>query len=172
MRLFIALCFDDETKNALFSASKEAEKSAGGRFSIPENYHLTLVFIGETERKNDIEKAISAIDFPAFEYRLYKTGTFDKGIFWVGTEENENLKNLQKIIKKSLDKIGIETEEREFIPHITLARKFLPDEDFDYSKIESLLPDKPISADRICLMESKRTDDVLRYTEIFSKNLT
>lgn len=171
MRLFTALCFDDETKNALFSAAKEAEKSAEGKFSLMENYHLTLVFIGETERREDMEKALSAIDFPSFDYRLSGLGTFDKGIFWAGTERNENLQNLYKIIKQKLDEIGIETEEREFIPHVTLARKFLPEKNFDFSKIEELLPGKTVKADRISLMKSERDEGVLRYTEIYSKKL-
>ena len=171
MRLFTALRFDDETKNALFSAGKEAEKSAKGNFSLKENLHLTLVFIGETERTDDIKAALCRIDFPAFDYKISGLGTFEKGIFWAGTEENPNLQKLYLEIKTKLDEIGIETEEREYVPHITLARKFCPKADFDFSAAEKFLSQKTQRASKICLMKSERKEGVLQYTEIFSKEL-
>ena len=171
MRLFTAICFDDETKNALFAAGKEAESSAKGNFSAKENLHLTLVFIGETERAEEIKSAISKIEFPAFDFKISGTGFFEKGIFWAGTEENENLKNLQKLVFEKLKNLGFELEESEFVPHITLARKFKPEENFSAEKTEKLLPEKPVFANRISLMKSERVEGVLRYTEIYSKNL-
>ena len=172
MRLFTAICFDDETKKLLFSAGKTAEEKAKGSFSRKENLHLTLVFIGETERFSDIKKAISEIEFPAFDYKIEGTGTFEKGIFWAGIEENENLRKLYEIIKKKLSDIGIETEERKYIPHITLARKFKAESGFDFAEVSKKLPQKIQRADRISLMVSERMDGVLCYTEVFSKNLT
>ena len=70
MRLFTAVCFDEETKNALFAAEKEAEISAKGNFSAKENLHLTLVFIGETEKKEEIISALSKIEFPVFDFKI------------------------------------------------------------------------------------------------------
>ena len=171
MRLFTAICFDDETKNALFSAGKEAEKLSSGNFTKKENLHLTLVFIGETDRKDDIEKAISKIDFPSFDFKISGTGTFEKGIFWAGISENEKLKNLYKTVFEKLRKIGFEPEEREFVPHITLARKFRPKEDFSFFETEKFLPEKPIRAKRISLMKSERIGGELKYTEIYYKEL-
>ena len=151
MRLFTALCFDDETKNALFAAGKAAENFSGGNFSPKENLHLTLVFIGETEREDEIKSALSKIEFPAFEFKISGTGTFEKGIFWAGTEENEKLRNLRKEVFEKLKNLGFEPEEREFVPHITLARKFRPGEDFSAEETGKLLPEKAVSANRISL---------------------
>ena len=130
MRLFTAICFDEETKNALFAAQNFAKNFSEGNFSEKENLHLTLVFIGETERTEEIKSALSEIEFPAFGFKISKTGTFEKKIFWAGTEENENLKNLQKLVFEKLKNLGFELEEREFVPHITLARKLRPEENF------------------------------------------
>ena len=171
MRLFTAICFDDETKNALFAAGKAAEISADGNFSEKENLHLTLVFIGETEREEEIESALSEIEFPAFEFKISGTGTFEKGIFWAGTEENENLRNLREEVFEKLRKLGFEPDGREFVPHITLAKKFRPGKDFSAEETEKLLPEKAVFANRISLMKSERVDGVLRYTEIYSKKL-
>ena len=172
MRLFTAICFDDETKNALFSAGKEAERSAKGRFSAKENLHLTLVFIGETEKTEEIKSAISKIDFPPFDIKIEGTGLFEKGIFWAGTEKNENLENLRNKVQKELEELGFEFEEREFVPHITLARKFCPEKDFSFKNIEKLLPKEPVRANRISLMKSESIDGELKYTEIFSKGFS
>ncbi len=171
MRLFAAICFDDETKNAIFAAGKAAEKFSEGNFSLKENLHLTLVFIGETERDEEIKSALSEIEFPAFSFRISKTGFFEKGIFWAGTEENENLANLQKSVYEKLKSLGLELDEREFVPHITLARKFRPKEGFSAEETEKLLPEKAVLANRISLMKSERVEGVLRYTEIYSKKL-
>ncbi len=171
MRLFTALCFDDETKNALFEAEKTAEICAEGKFTSKENLHLTLVFFGETDRENEIRSALSEIEFQKFSVDFSKTGTFEKGIFWVGTAENNELENLRKTVFEKLKNLGFELEERKFVPHITLARKFRPVEDFPFDEIEKNLPEKPALINRISLMKSERINDELKYTEIFSKEL-
>ncbi len=171
MRLFTALCFDEKTKNALFSLSEKSKTFAEGNFTLRENLHLTLVFIGETERKSEIESALSEIEFPKFSVDFSKTGTFEKGIFWVGTSENKELENLQKTVFAKLKNLGFEPEEREFVPHITLARKFRPAENFPFDEIEKNLPGKPALINRISLMKSERINGELKYTEIFSKEL-
>ena len=80
MRLFTALCFDEKTKNALFSLSEKSKTFAKGNFTLRENLHLTLVFIGETERKSEIESALSEIEFPKFSVDFSKTNAFQKHV--------------------------------------------------------------------------------------------
>ncbi len=171
MRLFTAICLDEKTKNALFFAANSAENFSSGNFSAKENLHLTLVFIGETERADEIKSAISEIEFPSFELKIKGTGLFEKGILWAGTEENEDLRNLQKAVFEKIRNLGLEVEEREYVPHITLARKFRPDEGFSGAEIASRLPEEPFRASAISLMKSERVDGVLKYTEIYSKKL-
>ena len=171
MRLFTAICFDEGIKNALFSAQTEAKKFFEGKFPEKENFHLTLVFIGETEKEDEIQTALSGIEFPAFEIKLKGCGFFEKGIFWAGTEENKNLFELQKAVSKALNEIEIETEEREFVPHITLAKKFFPGEDFSPEKIAEYLPKETVKVNQISLMKSENISGRLFYTEIYSKNL-
>lgn len=171
MRLFTAICFDDETKSALFSAGKAAAEKSSGNFSLRENLHLTVVFIGETERTEEIKSALSGIAFPKFDYKIEGTGTFEKGIFWAGISENENLRRLYEAVSGKLRETGFEIEEREYVPHITLAKKFIPNRDFSAAETEKLLPEKTIKAKKLSLMKSERVDDVLRYTEIYSVDL-
>ena len=56
MRLFIAINFNDDTHNRLIALRDELRsRSERGNFSLPENLHLTLAFIGEVSPKK-IEK--------------------------------------------------------------------------------------------------------------------
>jgi 2'-5' RNA ligase len=48
MRLFITINFNDDTRSRLLALRDELRgKSKHGRFTLPENLHLTLAFIGE-----------------------------------------------------------------------------------------------------------------------------
>jgi 2'-5' RNA ligase len=50
LRLFVAVNFDAETKSRLLAIQDKLKKQAvRGNFSKPENLHLTLIFIGETD---------------------------------------------------------------------------------------------------------------------------
>ena len=49
LRLFISVNCDDKVKKQLLSVQDKIKaQSVKGNFSLPENLHLTLVFIGET----------------------------------------------------------------------------------------------------------------------------
>ncbi len=171
MRLFIAICFDDETKNLLFSAEKQLSDCSHGNFTPKENFHLTLAFIGETEKEDEIKSVLSDINFPEFKIAFSETGSFENGIFYVGIKNSENLNKLQEKILSKLETIGLKTEKREFIPHITFARKFFRGENFSEKAFENTLFEKEITVDKISLMVSKQVDGKIRYTEIFSKEL-
>lgn len=171
MRLFTAVCFDEETKSALFSAEEAISEKSSGSFSLRENLHLTLVYIGETDRAEEIKSALSKIEFSRFDFKIRGTGTFEKGILWAGTSEDGKLRELRKTVFKNLSELGFDLDEREFVPHITLAKKYVPAEDFSFGEAEKLLPEKTLNIKRISLMKSERAEGVLRYTEIYSVNL-
>jgi 2'-5' RNA ligase len=43
-------------------------------------------------------------------------------VIWVGIEDSDFLKNLQKDIEHAMASLGYQKEEREFHPHLTLGR--------------------------------------------------
>ena len=101
---------------------------AGARWISPENYHLTLRFIGETQahQAEDIDLALAAIRARTFMLTLAGVGTFAKGgrvnALWVGVERNPQLDHLQNKIETALQRVGVSPERRRFTPHVTLAR--------------------------------------------------
>ncbi|HHU42942.1 MAG: RNA 2',3'-cyclic phosphodiesterase [Bacillota bacterium] len=128
MRVFIAVDFDNKTKDKLFEAqSKLKEISLKGRFAPRDNFHLTLVFIGEVQKER-IEDAISVmkgIETKPFEITLEGMGSFKNGkrnVFWLRVKNNIELESLQKRLYDSLAERGFELQKRKFAPHITLAR--------------------------------------------------
>ena len=125
MRLFVGLDFPWETKQMLASL---AGGIPGARWVPPENYHLTLRFIGEVppHRAEEIDLALASLRARAFPLVLAGVGTFTKGgqenALWVGVEKNASLEALRNKVETALQRAGCEPERRRFLPHITLAR--------------------------------------------------
>jgi 2'-5' RNA ligase len=126
MRLFVALELPWELRQRL--AMLAGTGIPGARWVPPENYHLTLRFIGEMPgyRAEEIDHALSGLKAPGFSLTLSGIGTFTKGgrstALWVGVERSAALEHLQAKIETALQRCGVEPERRRFQPHMTLAR--------------------------------------------------
>lgn len=122
-RLFVALSFSEIVSDALSVLQYGVD---GARWRPVENFHLTLAFIGETDRHgfDDAIDALSGVDTPSFEMRLKGAGFFgDKRptSLWAGIAPNDALSHLQMKIETALRRTGFNLERRKFIPHVTLA---------------------------------------------------
>ena len=126
MRLFIAIDLPREVRYLLSSLSGHGMQ--GARWVPPENYHLTLRFIGETPayQAEEIDHVLAALKSPGFELTLAGLGVFAKSgrstSLWVGAERNPALDRLRNKIETALQRLGLEPERRRFAPHVTLAR--------------------------------------------------
>ena len=187
MRLFIAVTFDEKTKRRIETVQDQLRKEAArGKFTLPENLHLTLVFLGETAEKllpeimDAMKKAVSpdGIPYTAFDLVFSKTGFFKrsgKELWWLGTgEENrageKRLKELQAGLSRELTARNFSIDKRPFTAHITLGREIINGPwPFETEKIT-------VSINRLSLMLSEHKPaqgrkNRLVYTEIFGLNL-
>jgi 2'-5' RNA ligase len=100
------------------------------------NMHLTLSFLGNTDEKfisslkHILEKLSEKNE--TFDLTLSSFGVFknihNPTVVWIGVEKNETFNQIKKELDTELEKLGIETENREFNPHLTLGRpKFIND---------------------------------------------
>ena len=125
MRLFVAL---DLPRSLRARLSWMAGGLPGARWVAPENYHVTLRFIGELPgwRAEEVDIALAGLRAPGFTLQLAGIGTHEKGgkvnALWAGVERNPQLDHLQTKIETALQRAGLERERRRFVPHVTLAR--------------------------------------------------
>lgn len=161
MRLFIALQPDDNVRNKLYSCALHA---GGGRVVSRDNLHMTIVFIGETDRLMEIKKAMDSVRFAHVLIRIDRYGIFggkQSRLLWAGGEPDNSILKLYNDLRAALAVSGIETEQRMFVPHITLCRRFS-------GELPKTLPDLVLSADKISLMQSVNENGSVIYKELHS----
>ncbi len=134
----------------------------GARWVDPENYHMTLRFIGEVNRHTaaDIDGTLQRIDAAPFELVLSGLGTFGQGrktrALWTGAQPSTGLVHLQNKIESAVVRAGQPPETRKFVPLTTIARfrEAHPDRIQSFVERNGLFQAGPVIADRFILFES------------------
>ncbi len=129
MRLFVALDIEDAIRERIARFMEGVRNFApDARWVKDESLHVTLKFIGE-QPDNEVERikqALSEITGHCVEIRFSGYGFFPTAktarVFWIGMEAGPQLAALATAVDKTLEPIGIAKEERNFSPHLTLAR--------------------------------------------------
>jgi 2'-5' RNA ligase len=125
IRLFFALWPDAATRAALLEAREGAVQHA--RPTHPDDLHLTLVFIGDSDpdRLGCIEAAADDVVVGGFDLVLEQLETWPRQRVLVATpgEPPPALFNLVSQLQQNLLPCGIQPESRRYRPHVTLARK-------------------------------------------------
>lgn len=125
IRLFVGLSVPEEVRDRLALLGGGVP---GARWEPPENYHVTLRFIGEVEinQAEDIDAELNRLRMPGFDLSL---GTIDHfgpaekaRVLYVGVERSEMLARLQGKVENAVQRAGLPPETRKFVPHVTLAR--------------------------------------------------
>lgn len=183
MRLFIAMNFNTGTRERLIALRDELRsRSQSGRFSLDENLHLTLEFIGDCRPKElgKIKAIMDTVTFAPFEITVERVGRFickrldyyekwtgestpQGDIWWVGIKENRLLLNLQWELSECLRGAGFAIESRKYSPHITLGREVVTD-----AKPWAIKPFGEI-VKSVDLMKSERINGKLTYTAVYEK---
>jgi len=178
-RIFISVNCDDQVKKQLLSVQEKIKaQSVKGSFSLPENLHLTLVFIGETS-EDKIQLITSIIEnalkppLEPFTLTFSTIGCFkhsNKELWWIGVDRNDTrlvtLKTIRRRIADGLYSEKFNFDNRPFNPHITLGREIKHDSPIIIPKQEIIYP-----VNRISLMKSERVRGILTYTEIYGMGI-
>ena len=134
----------------------------GARWIDPENYHVTLRFIGDIDgaSANEIASMLFRINRKPFEVQLQGLSSFGgrKPRAVVATVvPSRPLIELQSELERLMQRLGLNPEGRKFIPHVTLARLYdASSRDVaDYLSVRGYYPTKTFTADRFVLFSSR-----------------
>ena len=99
----------------------------GARWVEPENFHITLRFIGDVPEDTacEIDEALSYIHEDPFELELQALGQFGNEkphAIWARVSESAALRALQAHQEIAMQRLGLRPEPRKYTPHVTLAR--------------------------------------------------
>lgn len=163
MRIFIAIRLTEAFKASIMDAQEGLrEQGVRGNFTRPENLHLTLAFIGETDRIDDIKAAVASVKLDPFVITTGQLGCFNgrSRVLWMGIQGKEKVKALALRLRKALDERDIDHSHGPFQPHITLVRQ--PTE----TPLDIEVEDACMTIRDIVIMKSERINGRLVYTII------
>jgi RNA 2',3'-cyclic 3'-phosphodiesterase len=134
MRLFVALDIPDDVRGALAEVTAKLRPACrNARWVRIEGLHITLKFIGETspEKCEEIKAALASIPSrTAIPITFRGLGFFPDErrphVLWAGIKAGPELAALAGAVETALASLGFPREEREFSPHLTLARLDTP----------------------------------------------
>jgi len=100
---------------------------SGAHWIDPDNYHITMRFVGDIAdaEANHFAEALLDVAFDSFEIELSGLGIFGGNkprAIWAGVKPSPALQILQKAHERAARVAGLLPETRNFVPHITLAR--------------------------------------------------
>ena len=185
MRLFVALDIDPEVRRRITEFRNQMRPLAPDvRWVDPETFHITLQFLGETKRLDEIQRALQSVRAAPIELSFRNAGFFPSPksprVFWVGIEADQNLQELATLIGHALRPLGFEPDAAPFKPHLTLARagsgrphpvpreRSAPALQELRTRLESLGPLEfgTMTAHEFYLYESKLSPAGARYTKL------
>ena len=99
----------------------------GARWIDPENYHVTLRFIGDVDETvaHEVASLLGRVRRPSFEVHVEDLKSFGGRkpravVATLGPEQA--LMELQAEHERLMQRVGLEPDGRKYIPHVTLAR--------------------------------------------------
>jgi 2'-5' RNA ligase len=130
LRLFFALWPDDATRARLADWTQVIHRASGGRAMRPENVHLTLAFLGNTDAAllPSVVAAASRVAPRRFTLRIDEPGYWRHNqIAWAGVRESPpELDALVLDLRAALVDAKIAFDPKPFVAHLTLVRKARP----------------------------------------------
>jgi len=134
MRCFLALTLPPKAKSEIIKYQQKLFFPKKAKLTKPNQLHLTLFFWPNLNKKQKqaIKKLLKQIGLEPYLPLNLKTVSLSgfpnnkkaKVVFL--KVESQNINKLHSNLKKRLEQIGLIFEEKDFLPHLTLARLKLP----------------------------------------------
>src|ERR1700716_111752 len=134
----------------------------GARWIDPENYHLTLRFIGDVDDStaHEVASLLGRGRRPALELRFDALASFGgrRPRAVIATlAQTPALMELQAEHERLMQRVGLEPEGRRYTPHVTLARwrESWSRQVADYLATRALIAPLPFTVSRFVLFSSR-----------------
>jgi 2'-5' RNA ligase len=175
IRAFIGLGFPPGAQRAI-AGYADSLRGTRVRLVPPENFHVTLAFIGRLDESlipdlTDMIREAAATIAP-FELVIGGIGSFPgrKGrtVYAAIDRPPSRLYELNRALRAGLTNIGIDFDRKKLLAHVTLARNVVGleiDEDLRLAPI-------PVLMDEVNLYRSDQTESGVRYTSISAAAFT
>jgi 2'-5' RNA ligase len=128
-RLFVAIDIPLAIKEKIVKIQEQLlDKEIKAVLVKPENMHLTIIFLGDVDYNQipEIIELLSKIKDDSFKIEFEALGGFpslkNAHTLWLGLKENLALYYLREKISQQIKKLNLRLDEKEFVPHLTLAR--------------------------------------------------
>lgn len=167
MRLFVAMPLPAELlETALECQRLIAQSSESCRLARKDGLHITLAFLGDVCERDalnvkDALQAACALHRSPVRLEPERIGHFgnaDDALLWLGLKEDRSMLRLARLLRTELELRSIPFDEKEFVPHVTLARR---------AKLPASIPRVPnakiSTALAVSLYESHLSSDGARY---------
>ncbi|KRE83026.1 hypothetical protein ASG89_12885 [Paenibacillus sp. Soil766] len=175
VRLFVAVPIPPEIKHVFASWIDQIKPHLSFRKWVhPEDLHITLQFLGDTpsgsvSHINQVLNDILTISNP-LSLRVDSLGIFGRStqpsVLWVGVGGDvEGLHNLQRRVADALTPLGFSPEERNYHPHLTIARNYIGKTPFDRNMLSTIT--KPNSSLQDLL--SWKSNEIMLYRSHLNK---
>ena len=169
-RLFIAIKINPEdTFREVHSNLRGLLRSEKITWVSPENIHITLKFLGDTEeaRIPAIMEAMrkSAEGIPPFSFHLKGTGIFGSSyqpkVVWIGVPDGSEMVTLAKKLIDAMVPLGWPRDRQNFVPHLTIGRiRFIRDKAAFQQAIDEYRSEK---------IQEVQVDDIRLYESILKR---
>lgn len=178
-RAFIAIDLPETVRRSLAEAQEALNlHGASIKWVRPENIHLTLKFLGDTDTAQTARivgaMTSAAKDCPGLSLMAKDIGVFPDlkraRVIWAGVKgQLEILINLQRNLEDYLAELGFAKERRNFSAHLTLGRvkgKIAP------TRLKAAIEgfkgfeSEPFKVDRIVLFKSELRPSGAVYTQV------
>lgn len=135
---------------------------AGARWIEPSDFHITLRFLGDIDRRtaNEVDAFLGDLESYPFDVTIDALDSFGgdkpRAVF-ARVQPSAKLSELQGDVERMMRRLGLPAEARKFVPHVTLAR-LRDTSPVDVAHFLSLHPIvRPITftARRLALMSSR-----------------
>jgi len=129
-RLFLGVALADEVRHGLAAYLEAKARPLPGKSVPPQNWHLTLRFLGPTEEQQR-DRVLAFLDqhmltLP-FVMGFAGLGAFSRParatVLWLGVSRGtEELAELAAICEEAAQAAGLAADDRPFHPHVTVSR--------------------------------------------------